>query len=520
LLKKNIVVPIKPKKKPEKAEKYEGAYVKEPIIGLHNWVVSLDINSLYPHLIMQYSISPETLIKDSDIENRIKELETLSKEEKLQELFDLRKLQQIKKSSNVDNILTKELDLSVLKRLNLTMTPNGALYKRTSGFLPELMEKLYNERVEYKKLMLETKQKYEDTKDPNLLKDISKYNNIQMAKKISLNSAYGAIGNIWFRYYNVAIAEAITTSGQLAIRWIEKALNDYINKLLNTKDKDYIIASDTDAVYITFEDLIKKIFKKETKKEKIVNFLDKIVTEKLEPFINKSYQQLADVTNAYSQKMVMAREVIADKGIWTAKKRYILNVWDNEGVRYKKPSLKIMGIEAVKSSTPYACREKIKEALEIIMSSDEKMLNSFIQKFRDKFMNLPIEDIAYPRSVNGVSKWADSSLLWKKGTPIHVKGAILYNYLIKKHKLTKKYPNIQEGDKIKFLHIIQPNVYQCSAFSFLTKFPKELKLIENIDYDMQFEKSFVDPLKFITDKINWTIDTSYGTQITLEDFFG
>jgi DNA polymerase elongation subunit (family B) len=217
--------------------------------------------------------------------------------------------------------------------------------------------------------------------------------------------------------------------------------------------------------------------------------------------------------------MKMTREVIADKGIWVAKKRYILNVYDSEGVQYKKPKLKIMGIEAVKSSTPASCRKKIREALEIIMNGDEKMLNTFIQEFRKEFMNLPPEDIAYPRSCNGVHRWRGDSSLYKKGTPIHVKGAILYNYLVEKNKLGNKYPNILEGDKIRFLHLRQPNIYQSTSFSFITSMPKELGIKEMIDYDEQFEKSFVSPLKFITEKINWLVDSSYGVQGTLEDFF-
>ena len=281
---------------------------------------------------------------------------------------------------------------------------------------------------------------------------------------------------------------------------------------------DYVISSDTDSVYITFDKLVTKLFPEGTSTEKVINFLDKIANEKLEPFIDKSYQHLAGEMNAYDQKMQMAREAIADKGIWTKKKRYILNVWDMEGVRYKEAKLKIMGIEAVKSSTPAPCREKIKQALKIIMNGDEKMLNTCIKEFREEFMNLSPEEIAYPRSVNGLEKFAGESTLFAKGAPIHCKGAILYNHLIKKNKLENKYQLIQNGDKIRFLHMRQPNVFQSSAFSFMTEVPKELDISNKIDYDMQYEKSFIEPLKVITEKINWLI--SYGAQSTLEDFFG
>ena len=400
------------------------------------------------------------------------------------------------------------------------MTPNGAIFRTNKkGFLPQLMEDMYNTRTEYKRKMLEAKQEYENTKDKKLLKDISRYNNIQMAKKISLNSAYGAIGNAYFRYYNLLIAEGITTSGQLSIRWIESAINRYLNKTLGTTKIDYVLASDTDSIYITFDRLVSKVFKSQSDVGKITDFLDTIAKEKIEPFIDKSYSDLSSYLNCHSQRMNMKREVIADKAIWTAKKRYILNAWDIEGVRYKEPNLKMMGIEAVKSSTPAPCRQKIKEALKIIMSGDEKMLNTFIQDFRKEFMSLSPEEIAYPRSVNGLRKWTDTANLFKKGAPIHVKGAILYNHLIKKNKLDKKYVYILEGDKIKFLHLRLPNMYQSTAITFITKLPRELDFHSIIDYDVQYEKSFVEPLKFITDKINWLIDKSYGTQGTLEDFF-
>jgi DNA polymerase elongation subunit (family B) len=485
LREKKIVIPQKVKHKEEEG-KFEGAYVKDPQVGMHNWVMSFDLNSLYPHLIMQYNISPETLLP----------------------------------SKKQDGLVNKILEGKVKNTTKHCMTPNGAFFRKDKrGFLPELMEGMYNDRVKYKKLMLQAEQEYENTKDKKLLKDIARYNNIQMAKKISLNSAYGAIGNNWFRYYDLLVATAITTSGQLSIRWIENALNIYLNKILNTKEIDYVIASDTDSVYITFEKLVDNVFDEGTETKKIVNFLDTVAKEKLEPFINKSYTALAKEMNAYDQKMVMAREVIADKGIWTAKKRYILNVHDSEGVRYKEPKLKIMGIEAVKSSTPAPCRDKIKDALKIIINGNEKGLNNFIQEFREEFMTLSPEEIAFPRSCNGVQKFTGESSLYKSGAPMHVKGAILYNYLLKKNKLDNKYPFIQEGDKIKFINMRQPNIYQSTAFSFIAGFPKELDIIDKIDYDVQFTKSFVEPLKFITTKISWLIDDSYGTQGSLEDFF-
>jgi DNA polymerase elongation subunit (family B) len=497
LLKKQIIIPQKGGRS-AKSEKYVGAYVKDPQVGSHDWVLSFDLNSLYPHLIMQYNISPETLQSDQ---------------------LDFG-------HDAVSDIISGRLNPREWFADDLTATPNGALFsKRQLGFLPEMMQEMYNDRTIYKKKMLEAKQKYEDTKDRKYLNDVSRFNNIQMARKISLNSAYGAIGNEWFRYYDLRIAEGITTSGQLSIRWIERRINEYLNKILQTESVDYVIASDTDSVYISFDELVSKSFKdrndlsKDIYTQKVVEFLDRVATQKVEPFIDKSYQVLAETMNAYDQKMQMKREVIADRGIWTAKKRYILNCWDIEGVRYHEPKLKIMGIEAVKSSTPEPCRNKLKEALKVIMSGTETDINTFIQDFRKEFMELEPEAIAFPRSVSNLKQFMDSATVFKKGTPMHVKGAILYNHFVKQQNLTHKYPLIQEGDKIKFLNMRTPNRMQSNVISFITKLPKELDIHNYLDYDLQFEKAFVEPLNFILSQIGWNIDRSYGTQTTLEDFF-
>jgi len=480
---KNIQIPQIIRKSKEEA--YAGAYVKDVQVGLHKWVVSFDLNSLYPHLIMNYNISPET----------IKGMH--------------------KTVPGVDEMLTQTFDTSFLKKKQETITPNGALFDCTKyGFLPELLLQMYNERKETKKLMLKAQQEYEDTKHPKLLNLISRYKNKQLALKIALNSAYGAIGNQYFRFYDIRIAEAVTYGGQLSIRWIEVALNKYLNELLKTEDVDYVIASDTDSVYLTFESLVEKLKPKDP-----VKFLDTICREKFETFISQKYQELADYTNAYEQKMVMSREVIADKGIWTAKKRYILNVHNSEGVQYAEPKLKMMGIESVKSSTPQICRDKIKDALQLIIDGTEKDLNTFIQDFRKEWLDLKPNMIAFPRSCNGLRKWATTNGIFKKGCPMHVKGALLYNYQLKDKKLDKKYPEILEGEKIKFVYLKNPNPFQTNVFSFFTECPSELDVQKYIDYDKQFEKSYVEPLKFITKAINWQIDESYGTQTNLLDFF-
>jgi len=349
------------------------------------------------------------------------------------------------------------------------------------------------------------------------IKDITKYNNFQMARKIALNSAYGALGNQYFRYYKLANAEAITLSGQVSIRWIEARMNGYLNKLLKTEDIDYVVASDTDSIYINFGPLVDKFFSHKTDdKIEIVTILDQICKDKLEPFIEKSYEELADYVNAYTQKMEMKRENIADRGIWTAKKRYILNVWDSEGVRYEEPKLKIMGIEAVKSSTPAPCRTMIKEALKIMMNGTEDEVIDYIEKCRVKFNNLPPEDLAFPRSVSDVDKYRAHSSIYSKGTPIHVRGSLLYNHYIKEKKLDNKYTLIGNGEKIKFCYLKKANPIRENVISFISDFPLELGLDRYIDYDLQFNKAFLDPMRVILDSIGWNVEKT----VNLELFFG
>jgi DNA polymerase elongation subunit (family B) len=483
LKKRDIVIP--PKEKTEKDSKYAGAYVKEPVPGMYDWVVNFDLNSLYPHLIMQFNVSPETLAEERH------------------------------PTVTVDKILNQEITFELYK--DYAVCANGAMYRKdVRGFLPELMDKIYQDRTIYKKKMLAAKQQYEKKKTKELEKEIARCNNIQMARKIQLNSAYGAIGNQYFRYYKLANAEAITLSGQVAIRWIENKLNQYLNKLLKTQEVDYVIASDTDSVYLNMGPLVETVYKgREKTTQSIVSFLDKVCKVELEKYIEGCYQELAEYVNAYDQKMQMKRENIAERGIWTAKKRYILNVWNSEGVQYEEPKLKMMGIEAVKSSTPAPCRKMIKDALKLMMSGSEDDVIHFIDKCREEFKKLPPEQIAFPRTASDVRKYHSSSAIYAHKTPIHIRGALLFNHYIKEKKLTNKYSLIGNGEKIKFVYLKKPNIIQENIISFIQDFPKELGLDKYIDYELQFEKSFIDPLKSILDSIGWSVEKT----VNLESFF-
>jgi DNA polymerase elongation subunit (family B) len=500
LLEKNIIVP--PRVSKEKSSAFEGAYVKDVQVGMHLYVASFDLNSLYPHLMMQYNISPETLIEPQEYTQEMRNI--------------------ISQGVSVDKMLEKKVDLSSLS--GATMTPNGQFFRTDfQGFLPKMMEDMYQDRKKFKNMMLAAKQDYEnetdDSKKYEIEKKIARFNNLQLAKKVSLNSAYGALGSQYFRFYDLRMALGVTSAGQLSIRWIANKINAYMNKILGTENGDFVVASDTDSIYLRLAELVDKVYGDAAEtmpKQKVIEFLDKVCQDKIEPFIDKSYQELAEYVHAYQQKMQMKREVLADKGIWTAKKRYILNVYNSEGVQYAEPHMKVSGLEMIKSSTPAAIREKMKEAISIMVNGKQKDIHKFIADFRAEFKQLPAEEISFPRGLNGLQNYSDPVTLYKKGTPIHVKGAIHYNHNLEKFGLTKKYPRIQEGEKIKFTYLKMPNPFKDTVISYPGRLPVEFGLQEYIDYDMQFNKAFLEPIKVILDCMKWKTEEVSS----LESFFG
>ena len=441
-----------------------GGYVKDPKAGKYEWVVSFDLNSLYPNIIVQNNMSPETYNEqtpNSSFAKAGKEgYETYYRKDK-------------------------------------------------QGVLPKIIKEYYDERVSIKKQMLAAKSQMQKGYTFELDKEISNLDNRQMAIKILLNSLYGALANKHFLYFCQGLAEGVTLTGQRAIKWAEATMNRELRKLLKTED-DYVIAIDTDSLYVNFGPLVEKF-----NPANPISFLDKICKEHFEPSIKKDYAKFFEVLNSYENRMMMAREAIADVGIWTAKKRYILNVYDNEGVRYNEPQLKIMGIEAIKSSTPEIVRNKFKEVFKLIVSSTESETQKFILDFKNQFKNLYPEDVAFPRRVTNITDWYDRRRIFKKSCPIHVRGALLHNYYIKQNKLENKYELITNGDRIKFVYLKMPNAIRQNVIAFKDVLPKEFKLHNQIDYDLQFDKTFIEPLNLILNPIGWRAEEI----ATLEDFF-
>ena len=496
LMAKKMVVPQK--KHTTKDDQYAGAYVKDPLIGMHDWVVSYDINSLYPMLICQYNISPET---KSQI--KVYRRGDISAESIL--------------SRNRGEVVKTLMDpaeyLNNGKKDDLSIAANGVAYTKTKqGFLPELMEKMYEERKQFKKKMIDAQMRLEALPVDSSFDarkfieyEISKYKNANLVLKVQLNSLYGSIGNEWSRWYDLELAEAITLSGQLHIQWIADGINKLLNRVLNTEGEDFVIASDTDSVILRLGKVVEHSFKGERDPNKIVDFLNKFCERIIQPHIEKEFDALAKCMNAYKNTMMMGREVIAEKGVWTAKKRYMLSVWDSEGVRYKEPKIKIMGVETSRSSTPAFVRKELKKAVNMILTQDEITLQAFVKDVEKEFYKLPVESIAFPRSVSRLSEYADAKIGYKKGTPIAVKAALLYNNKLKTLKLQKKYRTIGEGEKMKFLHLKTPNPIGDAVIGFTTTLPPEFGCHKYVNFKDQFEKSFLHPLETITNAIGWNI---------------
>ena len=452
-------------------EPYPGGYVKDPIVGMSKWITSFDLNSLYPNLIVQYNMSPETLLSGPG---------------------DFT-------ASGVDYYLENGIDPELRER-DVSVAANGSMYRKDKrGVMPEIIIGLYDERRAVKNDMLKLQKDYEKGKTSELSREINRLENTQMAIKILLNSLYGALGNAYFRYFDMRIAEGITLSGQLSIKWAEKAMNEAMNSILKSDGVDYVIAMDTDSLYVNMEPLVNAVNPKDP-----VKFIDQACEQKIVPILAKAYDKMFTQMNAYDNRMVMAREAIADKGIWMAKKRYILNVHNNEGVQYAQPKLKIMGIEAVKSSTPQVVRDKFVKAYQLMLNSTEAELQKFVADFFEEFKSLRPEEVSFPRGVSDIEKWEDRHTVYKKGTPIHVRGALLYNQQLKKANLSQE--AIKNGTKVKFCYMKMPNPLMENVISFTNFLPEEFALNQYVDYETQFNKTFKEPLKLVSDAIKWELE--------------
>lgn len=487
---------IPPRKDVQKTHQYAGAYVKDPIPGFYKWVVSFDVASMYPHIIREWNLSPETRY-----DQKVPELATYGKP-----------VEQV--NGVVERLLSRKYDTSDVKAHNLCVAANGLMTDRDNeGFLPNMMKTLYDERIKFKKMQKAEEAKLQNEADPairaQLVKNISAYENQQKVRKVNLNSAYGALGSNYFRFFDVDIAEAVTVTGQVVIRWIANDINGYLNRQLKTSN-DYIIASDTDSVYINVEkiaDVIEAQCGKDAgdpSRQKMVDLLDGFCKAKIQPLIDQSFKDIADYFHVALPCMSMVRDVIADNCIWTGKKHYSMNVYDSEGVRQKnkqqvpEPKLKVMGMEMVKSSTPAIVRKMLKDALNIIvLNGTQADMWAHIVACEKKFRAGGFEDIAKPSTINGLAVVKKVDTIQK--TAVHT-----YNRALEQRNLTSTYELVRDGEKIKLAYLREPNPFFSHVIGATDGCPPEFEIEKWLDYTVQYDKTFLTPLRQILTTIGWT----------------
>jgi len=462
---------------------FEGAFVHPTITGKHKWVVSFDLKSLYPHIIQQVNIGPETIVPHHKLPQEIKSV--------------------INPTNNVTHLLNRKIDTTILKKYNLSMAANGVFYtKEHQSFLSEIMESLYSDRVVYQGKKKEAKQKLKDG-DESYKDLVDQYDNMQMGMKILLNSGYGALANKHFLYFMVDTAESITTTGQLVNKWCSYQINDLLCDVFKKKD-NYIVSGDTDSFYISLAPLGNKLMEKfDGDMEKVVDKLDQlcvIIGNKLKA----QCTDLAEYLNSYNQCMHWSREVIAQSSIMVAKKRYVMKVLDDEGVRMiDKPKYKIMGMESVKGSTPAWAKALLVDCYKIALDGDESDLHDMVAKFEKEFYTYPIEAIAIPTGVNNILKYADEQKIYAKGAPKQVKAALIHNWVVKKYDL-KITPIVKDGSKIRVVTLRKPNPINQVVIGFEGTLPKEFGLDQYVDRTELFNKGFLSPLNIFLAVTKWT----------------
>jgi len=504
LTERKIVVPMKVHT--SKDEKFKGAYVKPSTVGLHSWVCSFDATSLYPMSQIQWNISPDTLVEPQDIPLPVKQL--LDK-------------------TNVNSLLAKKVDTSILKEYGMCVTPNAQVFRTDKrGFMGEILSSLFIKRKNAKDTMLAAKTEIEalkvelvKTTDPAdiqlmndeiaRLKEIAARNAVeQSSAKVTLVSAFGASGNQFFRYYDLRIAEGITYSGQYVIRSIINALEKFFNSLLkeanpNARPYEFTIASDTDSAYIRLGEIVDILVPDGTPEEKL-EFVEMFCRDVIAPELKLISDDLGEYTNAFDRKISFKREVICDKAIWLGSKNYFLNILTDEEGRLSSPSIKTKGLESVKSSTPQICKDALIRCTQLVLTKTNEDLQGYVSAFKQEFFAAPPEIVSAPSGTNNLTKWQDPKTgLAIKKTPFHIKGALIYNQLLIKRGLQTVLPPIISGDKVRVMALREPNVSGSKVISFPKTLPPEFLLHDSLDYTAQYEKKFMKPLMRILSVIHW-----------------
>lgn len=332
----------------------------------------------------------------------------------------------------------------------------------------------------------------------------------QHAVKILLNSLYGALGTNHFRLYNVKCAEAITKTGQTITAEAFSLFNDYLDKVTGIP-KDRIGFSDTDSAAVDMTDLVYKFHKRDDPFEDKLNTITKLCDKHFAKMLDDRFIQFAGHLNSMKNRIVMKREKIAS-AILVAKKNYVVNVYDNEGVRYATPKLSVTGLESVKASTPKFFRKKLEEGYKLCFDDDEEKIHKFVLSVHEELYNLHIDDLAGNTTVNNITLFQDGLGGYRTGTPGHVRAAIAYNNLV---SASDQYQKINNGDKVKIIQLKEPNPVKSKSICWIDKFPDDLIDPKYIDREKDYQKFFIKPFTRVLDVLSW--HTEY--QPNLDDLF-
>jgi len=340
------------------------------------------------------------------------------------------------------------------------------------------------------------------------------YKLLQEALKVICNGLYGCLGSPYFRFFNLKIAESITITGHSIIENSCESVNLYMNKLLKTDGKDFVLAMDTDSNYIDFSDLVARIAP-DRSDEVIVNFLDTISKVKIQPMLANSFDIFSKKTNYYESRLFMKRESICKAIFLEKKKRYILKVFDNEGVRLAIPEVKIVGLESVRSDIPEWCRKRLKQCFTMLFECNQEQMQTFIADTETEFFQLNVSKIAKPTSITDIVKYTDNVGMPVKGATAAAKGSINYNNLLIKHKLQSQFSQISNGDKIRLLPLKMPNPSNMEIIAFKEKIPVEFGIEKYVNMNILFEKNFIDPISRVLTVMGWSAIKKYN----IGDFF-
>ena len=507
LRKNNIIAPNKPKRnKSIKIEKFEGAYVQDPIKGKHDWVYDLDITSMYPSCIMSLNISPET---------KLGKIEGWNPEEFLKK--DNKKTYSFTQDKKVLNRYTEKELKRMLENEQISIATNGVMYRTDkTGLLPALLRKWYDERVEYRKL---SKKFYEE--GDKIKSDY--FDRRQYLQKVVLNSLYGVLGLPAFRFYDLDNAEAVTYTGQSLIKFTKKIVNNYYNRELSD-DIDHCIYIDTDSVFYSALPLVKKRFPElDIKNEDTMSKSILQIASEVQAYLNRSYDYFAKkFCNLDKHRFDIKQEVIAKSGLFVTKKRYGLKIINDNGKKVNKMLIK--GLDTVRSSFPIAMREMLSKLLEdILMDVPKEKLDKFILNFKNSMKLMDFNKIAIPIGVKGMRKYYNkhgdifkSHLL---RTPVHVKSALYYNDFLKHYKISKQYSPIFNGEKIKWVYLKQnPLGLNTIAYKGYEDPPEILQFIRKfINHDKIYKQALHKKIMMLYNALRW--DEPTDATKTIERFF-